>query len=431
MKVDKVLADTRQAVEKQDAAAHKTIPPETENIAPVMSERLVGVAGGFIAAIGAVSMGLYTPAMPEIVNAFGTTEAMVKLTLSTFFGGFCLAQLVCGPMADGWGRRPVTIGYMLIYLIASVAALLSSNIETLLVARFFQGVGAAVGVTVSRAMVRDLFTNEASARVMNLIGIVIAVGPAVSPTLGGLTMHYFGWHAIFVIMVVLGLAVVLTAIFVIRETGTPDRTRLHIKPLLSTYGRLLRSRHFMYPSLAVAGATGALYTAATILPFVLMQKIGLTPTEFGLGLILQTSFYLSGGLLFRVLMGRFGARNLATAGYVIILAASALIITMLSLFEPTYLRVMLPMACYAFGISFVMPQMTSAGMAPFPQMAGSASALMGFFQMSGGLVGGSVAATLSDPLFAMALLIPSFGVLAMGSYILWRRLPPLPPVISR
>ncbi|MFK4824412.1 multidrug effflux MFS transporter [Paenochrobactrum sp. BZR 588] len=426
--MEKVLAQT---VNLSEDASDTTMHDTSVQPAPLMSERLVGVVGGFIAAIGAVSMGLYTPAMPEIVQAFGTTEAMVKLTLSTFFGGFCLAQLVCGPMADGWGRRPVTIGYMLIYLIASVAALLSSNIETLLVARFFQGVGAAVGVTVSRAMVRDLFTNEASARVMNLIGIVIAVGPAVSPTLGGLTMYYFGWHAIFIIMVLLGLAVVLTAVFVIRETGTPDRSRLALKPLLSSYGRLLQSRHFMYPCLAVAGATGALYTAAIILPFVLMQKIGLSPTQFGLGLLLQTSFYLSGGLLFRVLMGRFNARQLATVGYVIIGMASLLIVIMLSLFEPTYLRVMLPMACYAFGISFVMPQMTSAGMAPFPKMAGSASAMMGFFQMSGGLVGGAIAATMRDPIVALAVLIPSFGVLAMVSYILWCRLPVSQPIIMR
>lgn len=401
----------------------ENIPSTTP--APLMSEKLVGIVGGFIAAIGAVSMGLYTPAMPEIVQAFGTTEAMVKLTLSTFFGGFCLAQLVCGPMADGWGRRPVTIGFMIIYLVASVIALLSTNIETLLVARFLQGVGAAVGVTVSRAIVRDLFTNEASARVMNLIGIVIAVGPAVSPTLGGLTMHYFGWHVIFIIMVLLGIAVVLTTIFVMRETGTPDRTRLHIRPLLASYGHLLRSRRFMYPCLAVAGTTGALYTAATILPFVLMQEIGLSPTQFGLGLLLQTAFFLIGGLLFRVLMSRFSAGQLAMAGYAIIAMASLLIIIMLGLFELTYLRVMLPMACYAFGISFVMPQMTSAGMAPFPQMAGSASALMGFFQMSGGLVGGAVAAMMSDPVLAMAALIPAFGLLAMVSYVLWLKLPSL------
>ncbi|MGU3574457.1 multidrug effflux MFS transporter [Brucellaceae bacterium C25G] len=400
-----------------------------EKPAPVMSERLVGVVGGFLAAIGAISLGLYTPAMPEVVQAFGTTDAMVKLTLSIFFGGFCLAQLICGPMADGWGRRPVTIGFMLIYLLASLVALLSTNVETLLAARFFQGVGAAVGVTVSRAIVRDLFTNEASARVMNLIGLVLAVGPAVSPTLGGVTMYYFGWHAVFIIMVLLGISVVLTAVFVIKETGTPDPKRLHVRPLLSSYGQLLCSRYFMYPSLAVAGATGALYTAATILPFILMQRIGMSPMAFGLGMLLQTSFYLSGGILFRVLMNRFSATQLAMVGYIIIVLASLVMTLTLNLFEPTYLRVMLPMSCYVFGISFVMPQMTSAGMAPFPKMAGSASALMGFFQMGGGLVGGVIAASMSNPVLAMAIIIPSWGLIAMVSYILWSKLPPLQPLV--
>lgn len=393
------------------------------SLKPLMSERRVALCGGLLAAIGAMSLALYTPAMPQIVEAFGTTEAMVKMTLSVYFAGFCVAQLICGPLSDGYGRRPVTLAFMGIYLLASVLAMVSSNIETLLVARFLQGVGAAVGVTVSRAIVRDLFTNDASARVMNMIGIVISIGPALSPTLGGITMELFGWHAIFAIMVLMGFIVILVAIFAIRETVVADPSRIRLRELFRSYGKLLVSRYFMYPSLAVAGTTGALYTAATVLPFILMQRVGMSATAYGLGMLLQTASFLSGGLLFRAVMKRISPTRLSMIGFATVLFGSISMAVVLTLYEPTYLNVMLPMCFYAFGIALIMPQMTSAGMARFPHIAGSASAMMGFFQMGGGLVGGSIAATISDPVLAMAIVIPMMGLMAAVVFVLWLRLP--------
>jgi DHA1 family bicyclomycin/chloramphenicol resistance-like MFS transporter len=109
--------------------------------APVMSERRVALIGALLAAIGPISMALFTPAMPEIVEAFATEEAAVKMTMSLYFGGFAFAQLVCGPLSDAFGRRPVTIAFMGIYLAASIFALLAPTIELLITARFLQGVG--------------------------------------------------------------------------------------------------------------------------------------------------------------------------------------------------------------------------------------------------------------------------------------------------
>src|SRR5690606_25460794 len=111
------------------------------------------------------------------------------------------------------GRRPVTVAFMVIYTAASVLALFSSDIHVLIAARFLQGVGAAVGVSMSRAIVRDLFTHEESARIMNLIGIILAIGPTAAPTIGGLTMELAGWHAIFLLMALSGVGIALMALF--------------------------------------------------------------------------------------------------------------------------------------------------------------------------------------------------------------------------
>lgn len=390
---------------------------------PLMSERRVSIIGAMLVALGPVSMALFTPAMPQIVEAFGTTEAAVKMTISLYFAGFALAQLFCGPLSDGLGRKPVTFGFIGIYVVASFAALMSPNIEMLIAARFLQGFGAAVGVAISRAVVRDLFTHESSARIMNLIGIILAIGPAFAPTLGGLTMQLAGWHAIFGLMLVAGVVISLVIHFCMRETVERDLSRISPKALIHSYGLLLGNAYFMLSSMVIAGAVGALYTQATVLPFILMSRVGLTPAEFGIGMLAQSGMYFTGALVARFLMRSLGAYKLVPIGLAAIGAGSLLLIITLTQFEPSFIGVMGPVGIYAFGIAFVMPAMMTAGLAPFPRIAGSASSLTGFLQMGTGLAGGSIAALIGDPVLAMVLIIPTLGSVAIISWLIWNRLP--------
>ena len=391
--------------------------------APLMSERRVGIIGALLVAVGPVSMALFTPAMPEIVQAFGTTEAAVKMTLSLYFAGFAVAQLVCGPISDGVGRKPVTVAFMGIYLVASALALFSPNIETLIAARFLQGVGAAVGVAISRAIVRDLFTSERSARIMNLIGLILGIGPALAPTLGGVTMQLFGWHAIFVLMLVFAVVIVVVTQVSLVETVTRDLSRIRPRALVSSYGQLLRNGYFMASSLAMAGAIGAFYTQATVLPFILMNRVGMTPTEFGLSMLMQSGAFFAGALVTRRTMGIYGAYRIVPVGLAFIAAGSVALAVLLRVVEPTFMTVMGPIALYAFGAAFVMPAMSTASLAPFPHIAGAAAAMGGFLQMGGGLAGGVIAALFGDPVVAMATVVPGLGLLGIVSWAIWRTLP--------
>ena len=155
----------------------------------LMSERRATALGVMLAGLGPISLALYTPALPEIVEAFGTTEAPVKMTVTLFFAGFVSAQLICGPLSDAIGRRPTTLAFLWLFVLASIATLLAPSIGWLIVARFVQGVGAAAGMAVSRAIVRDLFTGEASTRIMNVTGLIMAIGPGLPPTVGGLAQE--------------------------------------------------------------------------------------------------------------------------------------------------------------------------------------------------------------------------------------------------
>jgi DHA1 family bicyclomycin/chloramphenicol resistance-like MFS transporter len=404
------------------------MPAGHTDIRPLMSERRVGVIGALLAAIGPISMALFTPAMPEIVHAFGTTESAVKLTLSLYFAGFAFAQLACGPLSDGFGRKPVITAFMGIYLLASIAAILAPTIHMLIAARFLQGVGAAAGIAISRAIVRDLFAGERSARIMNLIGVILAIGPAVSPTLGGITMELFGWHAIFLFMLAMAIAIILTVKFALVETVKRDLTRIRPKALLGSYASLISSPHFLTAALAVAGSAGAIYTQATVLPFILIDRVGLSPTQFGMGMLMQTGGYLIGSLLARQLMKRFGAFRLVPAGLVFVAIGAAFMGIGLRLHAPSYLLVMGPVGFYTFGIAFVLPAMQTAALAPFPRIAGAAAAMAGFMQMGAGLLGGTVAAVFfDDPVEALATIIPAMGLIAILAWIAWRLLPDQEP----
>ncbi|CAG1001195.1 Bicyclomycin resistance protein [Rhizobiaceae bacterium] len=398
------------------------VQPSMKTI-PLMSERRVSLLGALLVAIGPVTMALFTPAMPEIVHAFGTTEAAVKLTLSLYFAGFALAQLVCGPLSDGFGRKPVTFAFLGIYLAASLVALAAPTIEILIAARFLQGVGAAVGVAISRAIVRDLFTSERSARIMNLIGLILGVGPAFAPTIGGLTMEVAGWHAIFAVMFAAAVVVILVVHFAMVETVQRDLSRIRPRALAGSYGSLLGSRYFVLSALIMTGSIGALYTQATVLPFILMERVGLTPTQFGVGMLMQSGMFFAGALVVRLLLGRFGALRLVPPGLLFIAIGSLALAVGLRVAAPTFLSVMGPVAFFAFGIAFVMPAMLTASLAPYPHIAGAASSLGGFFQMGGGLVGGSIAAMIGDPVLAMATIIPAMGLVAILCWIVWRTLP--------
>ncbi|MFX4299122.1 MULTISPECIES: multidrug effflux MFS transporter [Roseobacteraceae] len=391
-----------------------------------MSERKVSFIGALLVAIGPVSMALYTPAMTEMVAHFNTSESIVKLTLTLYFGGFACAQLIAGPLSDALGRRPVTIAFMLLYCAASVLAMLSQSVEVLIFARFAQGIGASVGVAISRALVRDLFTGEKSSRIMNLIGIILALGPALSPTIGGLMLPVFGWRSIFVLMTVLGFVVIGVTVFAMKETVVRDTSRLNFRALAGSYRMLLTSRRFLTTSFVIGGALGAVYAQATFLPFILMQDVGLSPSQFGLSMLAQSGAFFTGSLLVRRLMTVYGSERIVLPGLMFIAAGSIGTSTLL-IWPPSFLHVMLPVALYSFGISFVMPTMSTAALAPFGKMAGAAASLLGFIQMGSGLVVGSIGALIGDALFAMGLLIPMMGAVACTCYWLYCRLPPLQP----
>jgi DHA1 family bicyclomycin/chloramphenicol resistance-like MFS transporter len=389
---------------------------------PLMSEARTAVVGAIIVALGSVSMALYTPAMPTLVQVLQTTPAAVKLSLTVYLFGFAFAQLVCGPLSDAFGRRPIALGFFCIYVVGSVIAVFSPTISWVLVGRALQGVGVAAGVAISRAIVRDQFTGQSSARIMNLIGLILAVGPAVSPTIGGVLLSAFGWHSIFVVMVIYGVvAVLVMGIWCVETNAAPDPTQAYPGQVVRNYAMLLTNKGFMRGSLVLGFAIGAFFTLAAMLPFVLMEKVGLTPTQFGLMMVVQAGFYALGAFVTGRLLRRYEVSHLVPIGLTLIAVATIGFGVGLRLLPLSMYTAMAPVAFWAFGSALVIPGATTAALAGFPTVAGAASALAGFLQIGVGLAGTALAALMfSESLTALATVMPSMGLLALLSHLALR-----------
>ena len=251
-----------------------------------MSRKRTAILGALLTALAPISMSIYTPAMPELTRVFATNEAAIKLSLSLYFAGFAVAQLIAGPASDAFGRKSASLAFLSIFLGGGLLAIFSPTIEVLLFARLIQGIGASVGMTVARAIVRDQFTGAEASSIMNLIGIMLAVGPAMGPTIGGLSLAAFGWKSVFFLMAGLGGLAIVTVVIFLRETTRPDISLVRPRRLLSAYGTLLTEPRFLLAALVLGGSIGALYAQATMLTFILINTVGMTPTAFGIGMLM-------------------------------------------------------------------------------------------------------------------------------------------------
>lgn len=387
-----------------------------------MGEGRIGVICGLLASIGPISFAIYTPAMPEIAGHFGVSVGEVQLSISLYFAGFAVAQLFCGPLADGLGRKPVLYAFLGLYVLASVQAMLADDIRTLIAARILQGTGAAAGLALSRTIVRDVFDDRRGMVVQSYIGIMLAIGPALAPALGGALANAFGWQAIFAVLALLGTATLGIVLRGLAETGHYDPSRIRPRAILRSYRRIVGTPAFLLPGLVLAGTNGTLYAQSALLAFVMIDGAGYSPMGFGLAMMVQPLSFIAGSIMAPRLLRRYGRGAVAAAG-MMLAGCGALSMTLgLLAAGPSFWTVMLPIGIYNLGVSQTMPTMTVAGLSPFQQEAGAAAAMLGFVQMGAGLVGGLVAALFADAVVALAVITPAMTAMAALSWWHWSRL---------
>ncbi len=335
-----------------------------------------------LVAFGPISTDMYLPSLPALVADFGSDVPTVQLTLSAFLVAFAVSMLAYGPLSDRFGRRPVLLGAITIYLLASIACALAPSIEWLIVARVLQAVGCCAGPVLGRAVVRDVYGRERSAAVLSYMGTAMALAPAIGPIAGGWLQVAYGWQATFWVLTAFsGLALVGVLLML-------DETNAHRNPhatspagLLRSYGALLAHRSYLGYMATISACYSIIFCFISGSSFVLIEVVGLSADLYGLCFASIVIGYMSGTFV----SGRFGRRvgieRLILGGSAVSTAAGLAMAGFAWAGEATVATVVLPQMVAMFGVGLVFPNCQAGAIGPFPTMAGAASALLGFSQM--------------------------------------------------
>jgi DHA1 family bicyclomycin/chloramphenicol resistance-like MFS transporter len=348
-------------------------------------------------ALGPLSTDLYLPSLPALRHAFGAGIGEVQLTLSLFLVGLAGGQLIYGPLSDRFGRRPVLLAGVAIYVLASIVCVAAPSIASLIVARLVQAAGACAGPVVCRAIVRDVHGREGAARILSYMGAAMALAPALGPVLGGLVEASAGWRANFAILAVYGAVGLALTFAVLPETvpdSGPERTTLD--GLMRGYLSLLRERSYMGYVFCSALAYGGIFSFISGSSFVFVEIVGLSPPVYGLCFGAVVLGYMAGTLAGGRLTRRLGIEWMVrNGGYVSAAGGLALLLAVLA-FGASVPGILLPTVFYMAGTGLVLPNAMAGAIGPFPRLAGTAAALLGFIQMGAAALIGAAIGHLAD-----------------------------------
>ncbi|GAA0386290.1 multidrug effflux MFS transporter [Micromonospora gifhornensis] len=367
--------------------------------------RLILVLGSLIA-VGPLTIDMYLPALPAIVDDFATSSAAVQLTLTGTLIGLALGQLLIGPLSDAVGRRAPLIAGTALHIIASVCCALAPNVTVLGALRVVQGLGAAAAAVIAMAVVRDLFTGIAFARTLSRLLLVMGAAPVLAPTLGSELLRWTQWRGVFAALAVFGVLLMLVAVLGLPETLPPAQRQrggpLHIARL---YGGLLRDRAFVGLIMVAGLAMAALFAYVAGSSFVMQEQYGLDEQQFGLafgagavGLIAATQGNVR-------LLRRYTPQRILL---VALLAGTAAALVLVALAVTGFgglpaLLAALWLVLAATGLA--LPNAPALALSRHGEAAGTASALLGAVQFGVGAVAAPLVGVLGNGAVAMAAVI--------------------------
>ena len=387
---------------------------------PTRKQRLqLAVILGSITTIGPLSIDMYLPALPTLVADFGTTAALVQLSLTFFLLGLASGQLVAGPLSDVYGRRgPLLIG-MFIYAVSSVLCAFSPSIGLLIGLRFIQGLAGSVGVVVSRAAVRDLYSGSELTKFFSLLMIVNGLGPILAPVIGGQLLRVTTWQGIFLVLFAAGIIFCLTILLRLPETLPKERrSKSGMKGTLLTFRVLLGNGKFMGYALSQGFVTASMCAYISGSSFVLQNIFAVTPQVYSLIFAVNGIGIIITGQIAGRLAGKVSETKLLLSG-LLLCTMGGILLLLTVLVGGGLIPILICLFAVVSSVGIVGATSFSLAMQDQGETAGSASALIGLIPL---LLGSCVAPLVGlggvESALPMAIVMACTGILSILSYVL-------------
>ena len=350
--------------------------------APRDGPRGIVLIVALLSMLGPFTIDTYLPSFPDIQAEFGVSQAAMAQTLSVYLLAFAGTALIWGPLSDSFGRRRMVTISLLVYVVTCLGCAVASSFTSLLLFRVLQGLAASGGMTIGRAVIRDVHAGPGAQRAMSSVMLVFALAPAIAPIVGGVLHEWWGWRSVFVFLAVYGVAALVLVRFALPETlDHGARQSIHPLRVLRSYGRALAQPRFVALVLGIASAFGGIFVYVAGSPAVVFDHLGFEAGDFAVLFVPMVAGLMLGSFVAGRLAHRLASDATVSLAFAAMGASVAANLLQAHWLSPAPWNVIGPLVLYAFGASLAMPGITVMALDCFPRQRGMASAAQGFMQM--------------------------------------------------
>ncbi|UVW28446.1 multidrug effflux MFS transporter [Massilia sp. H6] len=396
--------------------------PPPHQIAMLTAGGLATLLAG-LSMLGPFSIDAYLPAFPQIRADLGASAIEVQQTLTAYMLAFAGMVLWHGALSDAFGRRNVILVALVVFAIATFGCAAASSVHYLWVFRIMQGVSAGAGVVVGRAIIRDLYSDAAAARLLSMVTMIFSIAPAIAPVLGGWIVTFFDWRAIFLALCVYTVVLGWFSWKHLPET-VPIEKRQPFNPrfLAQSYGAIFGSFLFHMKAGVVAMNFAGLFLYIAAAPVMLPEHLGLGPSEFAWLFVPSVSGIFLGALAANRMAGKLTFARQIRVGFFFMLGAIAFNVGYHAFLPPSLPWSVVHMFFFTFGSSIIAPGATLLALDLFPHIRGTVASCQSFMTtLMGAIVAGLVAPALSHSVFSLALGQAGFALVALTFWVTARR----------
>jgi DHA1 family bicyclomycin/chloramphenicol resistance-like MFS transporter len=336
------------------------------------------------AAVSPLAINLYLPSMPGMAVALGVDYAAVQFTLSVYLAAVALGQLLIGPISDRYGRRPVLLCGLVLYIVGSLVCMLAPTIGVLNMGRVIQAIGGCAGLALSRAIVRDIYTKDEAASMIGYVTMGMAVAPMIAPTIGGVLEAAYDWRASFAFLALFGMLILMVVYRLQHETNPYRGSAGGMNRVVKGYAALFRARAFWGYALTAGFTSSAFFSFVSGAAYVVIGLMGRTPLEYGLYFGLVSIGYMMGNFSSGRYAAKLGPSRMIRLGCSVAATAVLSMAILHGLFPMAPLALFLPMLFVGVGNGLVLPSCLAGAVSVKPEVAGAASGLAGSLQIGCG-----------------------------------------------